>query len=75
MRYCATIRVCDEAGLVYRSFLPEKSQAKAERSDYSIKRSGKAVVFEISAADATALLAASNSIIKMLAVIEKAKSI
>lgn len=75
MKYCATIRVCDEAGLVYRSFLPEKRQAKTERSDYSIKRSGKVVVFEISAADATALLAASNSIIKMLVVIEKAKSI
>jgi len=70
MSYEAVIKVNKEPDVILKCFEPEQKSIK-HRSQYTIKRNKNSIEFSIKAKDAVALKAATNSIIKMLEVIEK----
>ncbi len=70
MSYEAVIRVNKEPSLILKCFEPEQ-KCIGDRSQYTIKKGKNSVEFNIKAKDAVALKAMTNSIIKMLEVIEK----
>lgn len=72
--YNATITTDIDPKLIEKCFAPEDKQIKGKAS-YTVKRNSNNIVFEIKAKDSIALRTATNSITKMLTVIEKMRSI
>jgi len=75
MKYNAVIEVEGDADLIYKTFEPESKELSANRSEYSVEKTGKGVKFTIKAKDSVAMRAVLNSIAKALNVIEKSKEI
>ena len=73
MAYSAEITSTLDAGSVVRLFKAEDKDFKHGRSSYTICKNGNKVVFSIKADDSSSLRSTVNSIIKILAVYEKAK--
>ncbi len=73
MKYAAQIKVSGNAEELFECFTPELK--KDSRSDFSLKKDGQSLVFDIYAKDAAALRATFNSIAKLLVVNEKMESL
>ena len=71
----ATIRVPDAAGVLAEVFAAEEQGLANDRGSYTIKAQDGACVIEISASDATALRALTNSVCKVLIVFEKTNKV
>ncbi|MHA1734500.1 MAG: KEOPS complex subunit Pcc1 [Promethearchaeota archaeon] len=66
----------EEASLYYRSIHPDVvSSMKKGRARTNLKVQSKELVFEVSAADATAMRAALNSILQVVKVVEDSLSL
>ena len=74
MTYRATVTCEDKDGSIRKCFGAEDRKIKG-RAEYSVVRQGKNAVFRIAAEDSVALRTATNSITKMLTVIEKTRRI
>jgi len=72
MKYRLKLEVMEDPDLIYKCFLSEAGNT--ERSSISLKKSKDRIVFDIEAKDIIALRATTNSITKLLAIFEKAKS-
>ncbi len=76
MRFTATITVQDEsAEELYKVSLPEIQQSDRERTHTEISHTKDQVVFNIQAKDPIALKAITNTIIKIITVFDKMKTI
>jgi len=69
MNYSSIIEVEGDPDSLFECFVPEG--IKKERSEYSLKKTKKGILFEIKARDATALRATVSMITQLLAVYEK----
>ena len=72
--YTATVHVKGNAELILRSFAAE-DKVMGKRSEYTVKKDKKGVLFTVNSQDSTALRAQLNTITKMLTVIEGMESL
>jgi len=75
MKLSAEITIQEDAHNIQKLFEAEEKVFDNKRASYEIKKNKDALVFKISAEDSTALKAVLNSITKLLAVYEKAKTV
>jgi tRNA threonylcarbamoyladenosine modification (KEOPS) complex Pcc1 subunit len=71
--YQSTIVVSEDIDAIEKLFIPEDKELN--RSKYSISKNKKQLIFNIEAADATALKTAFNTITKVLSVWEKTRDL
>ncbi len=76
MKFKATIEILDcDSDKFLAAFAAELKNPKNDRSQYTLTKQKKGVIFKIEAQDPTALRATNDSIIKMVIVFEKMKTI
>ena len=75
MKFSAVITANGEAENITKLFMAEEKNFKNKRSKYSVRKEKNAVIFEVSAEDATALRSTLDSIAKALKIYEDMKEI